>query len=132
MSDTTREKESRASEVENAAELTKDNGNKSDKGSGISKMLVGGVGVLLVLIIAGLGYQTQSLQKQNQKLKTEISTLKKEKKQAEQASEEQALQTKNEDGVVEITDKMFGCVGVGDKEYKLLAKVSDFTKDGWK
>ena len=28
MSDTTREKESRASEVENAAELTKDNGNK--------------------------------------------------------------------------------------------------------
>ena len=86
--------------MENAAELTKDNGNKSDKGSGISKMLVGGVGVLLVLIIAGLGYQTQSLQKQNQKLKTEISTLKKEKKQAEQASEEQALQTKNEDGVV--------------------------------
>lgn len=132
MSDTTREKESRASEVENAAELTKDNGNKSDKGSGISKMLVGGVGVLLVLIIAGLGYQTQSLQKQNQKLKTEISTLKKEKKQAEQASEEQALQTKNEDGVVENTDKMFASVGVGDKEYKLLAKVSDFTKDGWK
>lgn len=132
MSDTTREKESRASEVENAAELTKDNGNKSDKSSGISKMLVGGVGVLLVLIIAGLGYQTQSLQKQNQKLKTEISTLKKEKKQAEQASEEQALQTKNEDGVVENTDKMFASVGVGDKEYKLLAKVSDFTKDGWK
>ena len=132
MSDTTREKESMASEVENAAELTKDNGNKSDKSSGISKMLVGGVGVLLVLIIAGLGYQTQSLQKQNQKLKTEISTLKKEKKQAEQASEEQALQTKNEDGVVENTDKMFASVGVGDKEYKLLAKVSDFTKDGWK
>ena len=132
MSDTTREKESMASEVENAAELIKDNGNKSDKSSGISKMLVGGVGVLLVLIIAGLGYQTQSLQKQNQKLKTEISTLKKEKKQAEQASEEQALQTKNEDGVVENTDKMFASVGVGDKEYKLLAKVSDFTKDGWK
>ena len=132
MSDTTREKESMASEVENAAELTKDNGNKSDKSSGISKMLVGGVGVLLVLIIAGLGYQTQSLQKQNQKLKTEISTLKKEKKQAEQASEEQTLQTKNEDGVVENTDKMFASVGVGDKEYKLLAKVSDFTKDGWK
>lgn len=132
MADTTREKESMASEVENAAELTKDNGNKSDKSSGISKVLVGGVGVLLVLIIAGLGYQTQSLQKQNQKLKTEISTLKKEKKQAEQASEEQALQTKNEDGVVENTDKMFASVGVGDKEYKLLAKVSDFTKDGWK
>ena len=132
MSDTTREKESMASEEENAAELTKDNGNKSDESSGISKMLVGGVGVLLVLIIAGLGYQTQSLQKQNQKLKTEISTLKKEKKQAEQASEEQALQTKNEDGVVENTDKMFASVGVGDKEYKLLAKVSDFTKDGWK
>ena len=132
MSDTTREKESMASEVENAAELTKDNGNKFDKSSGISKMLVGGIGVLLVLIIAGLGYQTQSLQKQNQKLKTEISTLKKEKKQAEQASEEQALQTKNEDGVVENTDKMFASVGVGDKEYKLLAKVSDFTKDGWK
>ena len=72
------------------------------------------------------------MQKQNQKLKTEISTLKKEKKQAEQASEEQALQTKNEDGVVENTDKMFASVGVGDKEYKLLAKVSDFTKDGWK
>lgn len=125
-------RESMASEVENAAELIKDNGNKSDKSSGISKMLVGGVGVLLVLIIAGLGYQTQSLQKQNQKLKTEISTLKKEKKQAEQASEEQALQTKNEDGVVENTDKMFASVGVGDKEYKLLAKVSDFTKDGWK
>ena len=33
MSDTTREKESMASEVENAAELTKDNGNKSDKSS---------------------------------------------------------------------------------------------------
>ena len=72
------------------------------------------------------------MQKQNQKLKTEISTLKKEKKQAEQASEEQTLQTKNEDGVVENTDKMFASVGVGDKEYKLLAKVSDFTKDGWK
>ena len=27
---------------------------------------------------------------------------------------------------------MFASVGVGDKEYKLLAKVSDFTKDGWK
>ena len=124
--------ESMASEVENVAELKEDNGNKSDKSSGISKMLVSGAGVLLVLIIAGLGYQTQSLQKQNQKLKTEISTLKKEKKQAEQASEEQALQTKNEDGVVENTDKMFASVGVGDKEYKLLAKVSDFTKDGWK
>ena len=132
IADTTKEKESMASEVENATELKEDNGNKSDKSSGISKMLVGGVGVLLVLIIAGLGYQTQSLQKQNQKLKTELSTLKKEKKQAEQASEEQALQTKNEDGVVENTDKMFASVDVGDKEYKLLAKVSDFTKDGWK
>ena len=116
MSDTTREKESRASEVENAAELTKDNGNKSDKGSGISKMLVGGVGVLLVLIIAGLGYQTQSLQKQNQKLKTEISTLKKEKKQAEQASEEQALQTKTEDGLVEKTEHIYATVGDGHKD----------------
>ena len=65
-------------------------------------------------------------------IKAALSTLKKEKKQAEQASEEQALQTKNEDGVVENTDKMFASVGVGDKEYKLLAKVSDFTKDGWK
>ena len=27
---------------------------------------------------------------------------------------------------------MFASVGVGDKEYKLLAKVADFTKDGWK
>lgn len=132
IADTTKEKESMASEVENATELKEDNGNKSDKNSGISKMLVGGVGILLVLIIAGLGYQTQSLQKQNQKLKTELSTLKKEKKQAEQASEEQALQTKNEDGVVENTDKMFASVDIGDKEYKLLAKVSDFTKDGWK
>ena len=123
MSDTTREKESMASEVENAAELIKDNGNKSDKSSGISKMLVGGVGVLLVLIIAGLGYQTQSLQKQNQKLKTEISTLKKEKKQAEQASEEQALQTKNEDGVVENTDKMFASVGVGDKDGRKIGVI---------
>lgn len=132
IADTTKEKESMALEVENATELKEDNGNKSDKNSGISKMLVGGVGVLLVLIIAGLGYQTQSLQKQNQKLKTELSALEKEKKQAEQASEEQALQTKNEDGVVENTDKMFASVGIGDKEYKLLAKVSDFTKDGWK
>ena len=83
-------------------------------------------------VFAGLGYQDQSLQKQNQKLKTQISALKKEKKQAEQASEEQALQTKNEDGVVVNTDKMFSSVKVGDKEYKLLGKVSDFTKDGWK
>ena len=30
------------------------------------------------------------------------------------------------------TDKMFSSVKVGDKEYKLLGKVSDFTKDGWK
>ena len=58
--------------------------------------------------------------------------MKKERKKAEQASEEQALQTKNEDGVVVNTDKMFSSVKVGDKEYKLLGKVSDFTKDGWK
>lgn len=132
MSDMTKEKEVMAAEVEKVTGSTDDNGNKADKGGGVSKMLVGGIGVLLVLIIAGLGYQTQSLQKQNQKLESEIRTLKKEKKQAEQASEEQALQTKNADGVVENTDKMFASVAVGDKEYKLLAKVSDFTKNGWK
>ena len=132
VSDIKSEKESVAAEVEGAKEIADNNGSKKEKGGGVSKLLVSGVGVLLVLIIAGLGYQTQSLQKQNQKLKAEISTLKKEKKQAEQASEEQALQVKNEDGVVENTDKMFASLTVGDKEYKLLAKVSDFTKDGWK
>ena len=137
MSDTTREKESMASEVENAAELIKDNGNKSDKSSGISKMLVGGVGVLLffksadfcllllVLLLQRLGLITKSCNNKNEKNSNSADKhLKKEKKQAEQASEEQALQTKNEDGVVENTDKMFASVGVGDKEYKLLAKVS--------
>lgn len=105
---------------------------KTQKAGGMSKILTGGIGILLVLIIGGLGYQNQSLQKQNTKLKTQVSSLKAEKKKAEQASEEQALQTKNEDGVVENTDKMFASVKVGDKEYKLLSKVSDFTKDGWK
>ena len=105
---------------------------KTEKSGSMGKVFAAGIGIVLVLIIAGLGYQNQSLQKQNQKLKTQISALKKEKKQAEQASEEQALQTKNEDGVVVNTDKMFSSVKVGDKEYKLLVKVSDFTKDGWK
>ena len=105
---------------------------KTEKSGSMGKVFAAGIGIVLVLIIAGLGYQNQSLQKQNQKLKTQISALKKEKKQAEQASEEQALQTKNEDGVVVNTDKMFSSVKVGDKEYKLLGKVSDFTKDGWK
>ena len=105
---------------------------KTEKSGNMGKVFAAGIGIVLVLIIAGLGYQNQSLQKQNQKLKTQISALKKEKKQAEQASEEQALQTKNEDGVVVNTDKMFSSVKVGDKEYKLLGKVSDFTKDGWK
>ena len=105
---------------------------KTKKSGSMGKVFAAGIGIVLVLIIAGLGYQNQSLQKQNQKLKTQISALKKEKKQAEQASEEQALQTKNEDGVVVNTDKMFSSVKVGDKEYKLLGKVSDFTKDGWK
>ena len=101
---------------------------KTEKSGSMGKVFAAGIGIVLVLIIAGLGYQNQSLQKQNQKLKTQISALKKEKKQAEQASEEQALQTKNEDGVVVNTDKMFSSVKVGDKEYKLLGKVSD----GWK
>ena len=105
---------------------------KTEKSGSMGKVFAAGIGIVLVLIIAGLGYQNQSLQKQNQKLKTQISALKKEKKQAEQASEEQALQTKNEDGVVVNTDKMFSSVKVGDKEYKLLGKVYDFTKDGWK
>ena len=105
---------------------------KTEKSGSMGKVFAAGIGIVLVLIIAGLGYQNQSLQKQNQKLKTQISALKKEKKQAEQASEEQVLQTKNEDGVVVNTDKMFSSVRVGDKEYKLLGKVSDFTKDGWK
>ena len=105
---------------------------KTEKSGSMGKVFAAGIGIVLVLIIAGLGYQNQSLQKQNQKLKAQISTLKKEKKQTEQASEEQALQTKNEDGVVVNTDKMFSSVKVGDKEYKLLGKVSDFTKDGWK
>lgn len=105
---------------------------KTEKSGSMGKVFAAGIGIVLVLIIAGLGYQNQSLQKQNQKLKTQISALKKEKKQAEQASEEQALQTKNEDGVVVNTDKMFSSVKVGDKEYKLLGKVSDFIKDGWK
>lgn len=105
---------------------------KTEKSGSMGKVFAAGIGIVLVLIIAGLGYQNQSLQKQNQKLKTQISALKKEKKQAEQASEEQALQTKNEDGVVVNTDKMFSSVKVGDKEYKLLGKVSDFTEDGWK
>lgn len=43
-----------ASEVENAAELTKDNGNKSDKSSGISKMLVGGVEFFSFLLLQDL------------------------------------------------------------------------------
>ena len=105
---------------------------RTQKSGGMSKILTGGIGILLVLIIGGLGYQNQSLQKQNTKLKTQVSSLKAEKKKAEKASEEQALQTKNEDGVVENADKMFASVKVGDKEYKLLSKVSDFTKDGWK
>lgn len=105
---------------------------KSTKSGGIGKVVTGGIGILLVLIIGGLGYQNQSLQSQNQKLKTQISALQNEKKKAEKEAEEQALQTKNADGVVENTDKMLSSVEVGDKEYKLLAKVSDFTKDGWK
>lgn len=100
---------------------------KTEKSGSIGKVFAAGIGIVLVLIIAGLGYQNQSLQKQNLKLKTQISALKKERKKAEQA-----LQTKNEDGVVVNTDKMFSSVKVGDKEYKLLGKVSDFTKDGWK
>lgn len=109
-----------------------ENTNKTSKSGGMGKAVTAGVGILLVLIIGGLGYQNQSLQRQNQKLKTEISKLEKDKKQAEKDSEEQALQTKNEDGVVVNTDKMFDSVKVGEKEYKLLCKVSDFTKDGWK
>lgn len=109
-----------------------ENSNKASKAGGMGKAVTAGVGILLVLIIGGLGYQNQSLQRQNQKLKTEISQLKKDKKQAKKDSEDQALQTKNEDGVVVNTDKMFTSVKVGDKEYKLLSKVSDFTKDGWK
>lgn len=105
---------------------------KSTKSGGIGKVVTGGIGILLVLIIGGLGYQNQSLQSQNQQLKTQISALQNEKKKAEKEAEEQALQTKNADGVVENTDKMLSSVKVGDKEYKLLAKVSDFTKDGWK
>ena len=115
-----------------AFENSSENTNKTSKSGGMGKAITAGVGILLVLIIGGLGYQNQSLQRQNQKLKTEISKLEKDKKQAEKDSEEQALQTKNEDGVVVNTDKMFDSVKVGDKEYKLLCKVSDFTKDGWK
>lgn len=115
-----------------AFENSSENTNKTSKSGGMGKAVTAGVGILLVLIIGGLGYQNQSLQRQNQKLKTEISKLEKDKKQAEKDSEEQALQTKNEDGVVVNTDKMFDSVKVGDKEYKLLCKVSDFTKDGWK
>ena len=117
-----------ASEKMNSSENT----NKTSKSGGMGKAVTAGIGILLVLIIGGLGYQNQSLQRQNQKLKTEISQLEKDKKQAEKDSEEQALQTKNEDGVVVNTDKMFASIKVGDKEYKLLCKVSDFTKDGWK
>ena len=117
-----------ASEKMNSSENT----NKTSKSGGMGKAVTAGVGILLVLIIGGLGYQNQSLQRQNQKLKNEISQLEKDKKQAEKDSEEQALQTKNEDGVIVNTDKMFDSVKVGDKEYKLLCKVSDFTKDGWK
>ena len=105
---------------------------KTQKTGGMSKILTGGIGILLVLIIGGLGYQNQSLQRQNTKLKTQVSSLIAEKQKAEKVYEEQALQTKNADGVVENTDKMFASVKVGDKEYKLLSKVSDFTKDGWK
>lgn len=105
---------------------------KPQKNGGAGKVVTAGIGILLVLIIGGLGYQNQSLQSQNQKLKTQISALQNEKKKAEKEAEEQALQTKNADGVVENTDKMLSSVKVGDKEYKLLAKVSDFTKDGWK
>ena len=104
----------------------------SQKSGVMGKVITAGVGIVLVLIIGGLGYQNQALQRQNQRLKKEVVSLEKEKKQAEQASEEQALQTKNEDGVVVNTDKLFDFVKVGDKEYKLLCKVSDFTKDGWK
>ena len=104
----------------------------SQKPGVMGKVITAGVGIVLVLIIGGLGYQNQALQRQNQRLKKEVVSLEKEKKQAEQASEEQALQTKNEDGVVVNTDKLFDFVKVGDKEYKLLCKVSDFTKDGWK
>ena len=113
-------------------ENSSENTNKTSKSGGMGKAVTAGVGILLVLIIGGLGYQNQSVQRQNQKLKTEISKIEKDKKQAEKDSEEQALQTKNEDGVVVNTDKMFDSVKVGDKEYKLLCKVSDFTKDGWK
>lgn len=109
-----------------------DKADKSSKTGEMGKIVTAGIGVLLVLIIGGLGYQNQSLQRQNQKMKTQIQNLQKTVKQAEKDSEEQALQTKNEDGVVVNTDKMFASVKVGDKEYKLLAKVSDFTKDGWK
>lgn len=105
---------------------------KPQKSGGMGKVFAVGIGVVLVLIIAGLGYQNQSLQKQNVKLKAQVASFEKKKKDAEQASEEQALQTKNEDGIVVNTDKMFASVKIGDKEYKLLAKVSDFTKDGWK
>lgn len=105
---------------------------KPQKTGGMGKIITAGIGILLVLIIGGLGYQNQNLQKQNQKLKMQVADFQKAKKQAEKDSEEQALQTKNEDGVVVNTDKMFASVKVGDKEYKLLSKVSDFTKDGWK
>lgn len=109
---------------------------KADKpqktGSGMGKIVTAGIGIVLVLIIGGLGYQNQSLQKQNLQLKAQISSMEKEQKQAEKESQEQALMTKNEDGVIVNTDKMFASVQVGEKEYKLLAKVSDFTKDGWK
>ena len=49
---------------------------KTQKTGGMSKILTGGIGILLVLIIGGLGYQNQSLQRQNTKLKTQVETMK--------------------------------------------------------
>lgn len=126
--------ESEAAAKENShSDKISDKEDKPQKtGSGMGRILTAGIGIVLVLIIGGLGYQNQSLQKQNLQLKAQISSMEKEQKQAEKESQEQALLTKNEDGVIVNTDKMFASVQVGEKEYKLLAKVSDFTKDGWK
>ena len=64
---------------------------KTEKSGNMGKEFAAGIGIVLVLIIAGLGYQNQSLQKQNQKLNTQISALKKEKKQAEQQEQFDAI-----------------------------------------